>query len=82
MERSSDSYKTLMKASQEVLFKERKSKFYGYAYPISFESEIKPLLNKLRDLHPTANHICYAWQLGVGNFQYRVNDDGEPSNSS
>lgn len=78
-----DSYKTISKAVSEILWKERKSKFYGYAFPIQEESNVKPLLDNLRALYPTANHVCYAWQLGVEeNVSYRANDDGEPNNSA
>jgi uncharacterized YigZ family protein len=77
-----DIYKTLAKATEMVLFKERKSKFYGYAYPLQSEAEVKPLLEKLQKIHPSANHFCYAWQLGVRQVAYRTNDDGEPNNSA
>lgn len=78
----SDVYLTLAKPSKEVLFKDRKSKFYGYAYPIASNDAIKPILEKLKYKHPSANHFCYAWQLGVENPSYRANDDGEPNNSA
>lgn len=77
-----DTYKTLRTPSDEVLLKEKKSKFYGYAYPILSEDEVKPIIEELRKRHHTANHVCYAWQLGVENIKYRANDDGEPNNSA
>jgi uncharacterized YigZ family protein len=77
-----DSYKTISKPVSAILLKERKSKFYGYAFPIQEEDDVKPLLEELRKIYPTANHVCYAWQLGVENVSYRANDDGEPNNSS
>lgn len=77
-----DTYKTISSPSPEVLFKERKSKFFGYAFPILGEEEVKPILEELRSQHPTANHLCYAWQLGVEEIKYRANDDGEPNNSA
>lgn len=64
------------------MFKERKSKFFGYAYPILHEDEVKPIIEELRKQHHTANHVCYAWQLGVEDVNYRANDDGEPNNSA
>jgi len=36
-----DVYKTIDKASTEGLFKDRGSKFYGYAFPVTNEEEIK-----------------------------------------
>ena len=78
----SDSYLTLASPSQEVIYKDRSSKFLGYAYPITSEYEVKPLIELLKKKHHAARHWCYAWQLGVENIQYRANDDGEPSNSA
>ncbi|GGW43005.1 IMPACT family protein [Arenibacter certesii] len=78
----SDTYKTISSPSPEVMFKERKSKFYGYAFPILDEEEVKPILEELSRQHPTANHLCYAWQLGIEDLKYRANDDGEPNNSA
>ena len=36
-----DTYKTLSQPSEEVLFKEKNSKFFGYAFPINNEDEVK-----------------------------------------
>ncbi|KPM33692.1 Hypothetical protein I595_598 [Croceitalea dokdonensis DOKDO 023] len=77
-----DSYRTIAQASQEILYKNRKSKFYGYAYPITKEHQVKPIIEDLRKRHPTAGHVCFAWQLGVNTVTYRTNDDGEPNNSA
>jgi len=82
MDKSSDTYCTLSKPSKEILFKEKKSKFYGYAFPIQSEEEVKPIIESLRKKHHTAGHVCYAWQLGTETIQYRANDDGEPNNSA
>lgn len=81
-EEKKDTYKTITVSSPEVLHKDKKSKFYGYAFPILNEEEVKPIIESLRKKHHTANHVCYAWQLGVENIKYRANDDGEPNNSA
>ncbi|MBF6608258.1 MAG: YigZ family protein [Flavobacterium sp.] len=78
----SDIYKTIAEASPQTLLKEKNSKFYGYAYPISDESEVKPILEKLNKVHVGAGHFCYAWQLGTDPVRYRANDDGEPANTA
>jgi len=78
----SDQYKTLLKPSQEILFKERNSKFYGYAFPIENETQAKKYIEDLRKANTRANHVCYAWQLGIEKLNFRVNDDGEPTNSA
>lgn len=75
-------YKTVSRASDGILYKDRKSKFYAYTFPITNEREIKPIIENLRKKHPTANHVCYAWRIGVEKQRYRANDDGEPNNSA
>jgi len=77
-----DFYKTITEPSVETLFKDRNSKFYGYAFPVKSEEAVKIFLEFLRKKHYSARHFCYAWQLGVESFRYRANDDGEPSNSA
>ncbi|MCB0465382.1 MAG: YigZ family protein [Aequorivita sp.] len=77
-----DTYKTILKPSKEVLFKEKGSKFFGYAFPVSSEENTKDFLEVLKKKHHTARHFCYAWQLGKNYEHYRANDDGEPSNSA
>ena len=82
MNNNIDSYKTIKKASKEGLFKDRGSKFYGYAFPVTNEEEIKEKIELLKKQHYNARHWCYAWQLGKNYDHYRANDDGEPSNSA
>ncbi len=77
-----DTYKTIKKPSSEVLFKDRGSKFFGYAFPVSTEEDVKEHIDTLKKQYHTARHWCYAWQLGKNYEHYRANDDGEPSNSA
>jgi uncharacterized YigZ family protein len=77
-----DTYKTISAPSDEVLLKEKNSKFFGYAFPVTSEDEVKQHLETLRKQHPGAVHFCYAWQIGTEKISYRANDDGEPSNSA
>lgn len=77
-----DTYKTIAVASEEVLFKEKNSKFFGYAFPVTSEEEVKKILEHLRKEHFSARHWCYAYQIGTEKIQYRANDDGEPNNSA
>lgn len=77
-----DTYKTISEASEEILFKEKNSKFFGYAFPVTTEEEIKNHLEILRKNHSGAGHFCYGYQLGTEKIQFRANDDGEPSNSA
>jgi len=77
-----DTYKCISKASEEVLFKDKNSKFFGYAFPITSEEEAKVHIEDLKKKHHQARHWCYAWQIGKENHQFRANDDGEPSNTA
>lgn len=77
-----DTFKTIAKPSEEILFKEKNSKFFGVAFPINSEDETKEILETLRKKHSGAGHFCYAYQLGTEKIQFRANDDGEPSNSA
>ena len=77
-----DTFKTIASPSTEILFKEKNSKFFGYAFPVTTEDEIKSILNNLRKQHFGAGHFCYAFQLGTDTLFFRANDDGEPNNSA
>lgn len=77
-----DEYRTLAASSEETLFKDRGSKFFGYAFPVQSEEEVKLQIDELRAQHSNARHFCYAFQLGVESISYRANDDGEPNNSA
>jgi uncharacterized YigZ family protein len=77
-----DSYKTITKASEETLFKDRNSKFFGYAFPVLNEDDVKESLDLLKKKHHSARHFCYAYQIGVEQIKFRANDDGEPNNSA
>ena len=77
-----DTYNTIEFSPSPVLFKEKNSKFFGYAFPIQSDSAVKPIIDSLRKQHPNAGHYCYAYQIGTDTIVYRANDDGEPSNSA
>ena len=77
-----DTYKTIQKPSKESLFKDKGSKFYGYAFPVLTEDEVKVKIEELKKQHHSARHWCYAYKIGVEDYIYRVNDDGEPRNSA
>jgi uncharacterized YigZ family protein len=74
-------FRTISKIG-EGLYKEKGSKFYGFAIPCSSEDEAKVHLNKLRKEHHLAVHVCYAFRFGSDKKIYRSSDDGEPSNSA
>jgi uncharacterized YigZ family protein len=77
-----DTYKTILNPSEGEIFKDKNSKFYGYAFPVSDENDVKKHLEDLKKQHYSARHWCYAYQLGTEDVKYRANDDGEPNNSA
>ena len=77
-----DTYKTIETLTDSILFKEKNSKFFGYAFPVLTEDAVKLHLENLKKEHHAARHWCYAYQLGTETMWYRANDDGEPSNSA
>ena len=77
-----DTYYTIVKPSEEILFKDKNSKFFGYAFPVKHKEDIKLHINDLKKQHHAARHWCYAYKLGTETIKFRVYDDGEPNNSA
>lgn len=77
----SDTYKTIAGKS-EGEFKDKGSKFLGFAYPITNENEVKDIINNLKKEHYTAAHHCYAYILGTAQEIQKSNDDREPNNTA
>lgn len=73
---------TTLAQSATAEFKDKGSRFLAFAYPLTGETEIKPLVQALRDTHHKARHWCFAWRLGVDGNRFRANDDGEPAGSA
>ena len=75
-------YKTILNPSKEILYKDKGSKFYGYAFPIDTIDDYKGIIENLKQKHSNAGHFCFAFQHGISTPYYRTSDDGEPSNSA
>ena len=75
-------FRTIKSPVEDILLKEKGSKFLGFAYPVNDEKELKKSLDALKAEHPKATHHCYAFRLGLNGENYRANDDGEPSGSA
>jgi uncharacterized YigZ family protein len=76
-----DTFQTIAHTSQGV-FRDKGSKFIGYAYPIVDENEVKPILASLKVAHPKAHHFCWAMRLTSNRSIFKLNDDGEPSGTA
>ena len=79
--RSPDEYKSVA-GYGEAEFIIEKSRFIGYALPVSSEEEARAFIAELRELHPQATHVCSAWIIGAGGLAMRFSDDGEPSGTA
>jgi uncharacterized YigZ family protein len=76
-----DTYQTI-KATSEGIFRDKGSKFIGYAFPITSEADIKPIIAKLKTEHAKARHFCWALRLSTDRNVFKLNDDGEPSGTA
>lgn len=76
-----DTYKTIA-APSEGTYRDRGSRFIGYAYPVTSTDEIANIISSLKKEHHSARHHCYAWRIGPQGDSFRSNDDGEPSGTA
>lgn len=65
-----------------VLFKDRKSKFFGFAFNVEDLNQVKNKILELKAAYPDSSHICYAYKIGTDRPEIRMNDDGEPAYSA
>lgn len=77
----SDEYHTIEKEATGY-FKDKGSKFFAYAYPVTDEEQVKEYILHLKKEHHSARHHCYAWRIGTEEIATRANDDGEPSSTA
>lgn len=76
-----ETYKTVLKNSTSS-YEDKKSKFLGYCFKIKSKEEVKLILKKIKEEHPKANHIPYAFKFGILNEEIGFSDDGEPTSSA
>jgi uncharacterized YigZ family protein len=76
-----DQYKTIA-APSEGYYKDKGSKFTGFAIPVFSDAEFKEQMARIKKEHPDSGHYCYGFRIGVENKLYRYSDDGEPSSTA
>lgn len=76
-----DTYKTISH-SAEGTFRDRGSKFIGYAFPVNSEDDVKVMIQQIKAEHTKARHHCWALRLTSDRSVFRLNDDGEPSGTA
>ena len=53
-----------IKSPSEGIYKEKGSRFFAFAFPVSNQEEIKPIIDKIRKEHHEARHHCFAYMIG------------------
>lgn len=72
-----------IKKAVRIEFEERKSKFIGYAKPISSKEEAEEFIDMIREMHPDATHNCTVYRvIDNGQEYFKADDDGEPSGTA
>ncbi|MGL4946327.1 MAG: IMPACT family protein [Cetobacterium sp.] len=72
-----------IKNAVRIEFEERKSKFIGYAKPISTKIEAEEFISSIREIHPDATHNCTVYRvIDNGQEYFKADDDGEPSGTA
>ncbi len=78
-----ESYRTLKEKSvSEGFYKEKGSKFLGFAFHVKSEEDVKDRIAELKKSYYDARHHCYGYVLGIKTRNSRANDDGEPGHSA
>lgn len=76
-----EAYLTLgQRACDEIVI--NKSRFIGYAAPVTTEQEALDFLKSVKQEHKEANHHCYAYVIGTNAGIMRYSDDGEPGGTA
>ncbi len=73
-------YTTISQSAAEE-FIEKRSRFIGYALPVSREEDAVAFINEKRSQHWDATHNVYAYAIRDGSLT-RYSDDGEPSGTA
>lgn len=74
-------YNTIISEGQDEIV-EKKSRFIGYAVPVSTEDEAYAFVEKIKKKHYDARHNCFAFAIGSENTLLRFSDDGEPQGTA
>ena len=65
-----------------VEFIEKNSRFLGYSKFVRTEEQVNEFLALVRQAHPQATHICYAYIIGQNGEISKNNDNGEPAGTA
>ncbi len=77
-----DTFFTIKQTSKGE-YKENKSSFLAFAYPIENAEQVKQFVDNLKKEYYDARHHCFAYKIGIGKeVQSRAFDDREPSHTA
>ncbi len=61
----------------------QRSRFIGFLIPVNESRSVQIQLNRLRNIHPEASHICWAYRIASGKDIIEYSSDaGEPSGTA
>lgn len=66
----------------EGIYKEKGSKFLGFAIPVNSENTIRETLQQYRKEYYDSRHVCYAYMLGAEKKIFNASDGGEPAHTA
>ena len=75
-----EEYKTLRAPASDE-FTEKRSRFIGYAQPVSTQVEAAAFIERIKKQHHDATHNVFAYLLREGQLE-RYSDDGEPQGTA
>lgn len=75
------SYLTLAAQSQ-AQFVEKRSRFIGFAIPVSTREEAREHIKNFSKEYYDARHVCWAFMLGADRKEFLSSDNGEPSGTA
>ena len=79
---TSEPLKTIKTGAQDIVFKDKGSKFIGFATRVETAQQAMDFFEQIKKDHHGANHCCYGYRLGITGQEVRANDDGEPAHSA
>lgn len=74
-------YRTIFKRGKDEIII-NKSRFIGYAAPITSEEDAINFIEEIKSIHKDATHNVYGYVLGENSTIQRYSDDGEPSGTA
>lgn len=72
-----DAYLTIGEPGESI-YREKGSRFIGYAFHIKSEDHAKDIIARIAGEHHTSRHVCFAYRVNPESTLERLSDAGEP----